>query len=136
MIRINIGANPRQDIGSDWTEVEIPIRLDMSEAEGKNLGSLQMTLSFDPSRFAFVREQAGKAVGWQAVANTQQANLGIIVVAGFGTRGVRQSSTLHVITLRPLFAGSASIEGVVDIAADENARRFDVPVRNLEAVIQ
>lgn len=135
MIRINIGAQPRQNIGTNWTEVEIPIRLDMSEAEGKNLGSLQMRISYDPSRFAFVREQTGKAPGWKGVANTQHAHIGEILIAGFGTRGVRQSSTLHVITLRPLFPGTASIEGIVDIAADENARRFSVPVRNLEAVI-
>lgn len=112
--------------GAVGANLVIPIIVDMSNAAGRTLASLSITLSWDASRLDFVSSSNGTfgTSGSFFVNSANQAN-GSIAVSIFDSSGFSSGTpTIYTITLRPKASGVAAVTASVQVAGDAGGNAF------------
>jgi hypothetical protein len=137
-IVLNVGAAPTATT-SGGADVVIPIDLDMSGRGPDDLGSVQLTVTWDPTKFTF-NAGASSLGTWPgggfippSVAGAASINL-----SGFGFTGATANFTLYNLVLTPIATASTVVSPVAaNITAAGNAAGGNIIVtpRNLSVTI-
>ena len=124
-IGINMGASEAV-AGTVGTALDVPIVAEMSNAQGKVLASLSLTITWDPTKFdyvSFTNGTFGRSPSY--ITNTSNAIYGSLAVSvydadtGFSTGAPR----IYTVTLRPKVSSTGTaVTSTVTAAGDEIGR--------------
>lgn len=80
-------------------QIEVPIDVDMTEAQGLNLASLQFELSWNTAQFTYVSASGTAPSGWTVILNEDQRASGVIGVGLFSATGTTVSFAAVTVVL-------------------------------------
>ena len=96
-----IGVGPPPDISVvPGGVVDIPIEVDMSEAGGQDIASLQFEVSWDPGLLTFVSTTPAAPAEWVVLLNEMETGSGVLGVGLFSTVGTTNSFTTVTLKLQ------------------------------------
>ena len=140
-IMLNIGNSPAVSMTAGQ-DITIPINIDMSNAAGADLASLQVNVTWDPSRFAFKSQTAGNWLDGDGVTPAfviANPTTGQLSIQGFTINsGTTTSFTLQTLTLTSVVSGTpivTPVAGAVTAAGNTLGAAVLVVPRNLSVTI-
>ena len=113
-IALRVGDPPNAVPPGD--QIDIPIIMDMSEAGGIDLASIQFEVSWNPGLLTYISTTPGAPAGWSVVLNETQTESGLLAVAAFSVTGTTNSFTAVTLVL-----DAGLVEGNTLISADVTA---------------
>ena len=134
-IRLNVGAAATAS-GTVGSNLSIPLNVDMTNRASENIAAINVTVSWDPTKFTYVGNSAGNWVDSNGdpasvTVNATQAANGTLQITGFTTAATTSSFTLRNLTLTPSAAGGATVSATVNTAGNEAGGSITVTPRNL-----
>jgi len=134
-MRILVNSQPSVN-ATAGSDLDIPIILDLSGRNGRNIASITATISWDPALLNFVGTTAGNWVDDQGDAasvtlNTTQTGSGTISITAFTSSGTTKTSTIRTLRLRPTAVGQIGVNATVTVAGDETGQSVVVVPRPL-----
>ncbi len=114
-IMLNVGVAPASAMTAGQ-DITIPVNVDMSNAAGADIASIQATITWDPARFTFKSSAAGNWLDGDGVTPAfviANPTAGQLTIQGFVTnQGTTASFTLQSVTLTALATGAPVVTPV------------------------
>jgi len=94
--------------------IDIPVSVDMSNAEGTDLASIQFDLQWEPARLSYISYASGTF--GSVTVNETQSDAGLLTVGVFNATGTTSSFTAVQVTL-----DAGATEGFTEVSASATA---------------